>query len=75
MVKALENATLSIDHVQEIEIMEMEDVTCLLIELDDVWLWHKRLCHVNFDNLISIRKMKKVRGLPKLKKPDNIMCK
>ena len=27
MVKALENATLSIDHVQEIEIMEMEDVS------------------------------------------------
>ena len=26
MVKALENATSSIDHVQEIEIMEMEDV-------------------------------------------------
>jgi hypothetical protein len=26
MVKALENAALSIDHVQEIEIMEMEDV-------------------------------------------------
>ena len=30
---------------------------------------------VNFDNLINIRKMKKVRGLPKLKKPDNTMCK
>ena len=26
MVEALENAALSIDHVQEIEIMEMEDV-------------------------------------------------
>ena len=26
MVKALENATLSIDHVEEIEIIEMEDV-------------------------------------------------
>ncbi|MDF3680891.1 reverse transcriptase domain-containing protein, partial [Enterobacter hormaechei] len=32
-------------------------------------------CHVNFDNLVNISKMKKVRGLPKLKKPDNIMCK
>ena len=35
----------------------------------------KRLCHVNFDNLINIRKMKKVRRLPKLKKPNKIMCK
>ena len=52
----------------------MEDATCLVVKLD-VYLWHKRLCHVNFDNLISIRKMKKVRGLRKLKKPDNTMCK
>ena len=53
----------------------MEDATCLVVRLDDVWLWHKRLCHVKFDNLISIRKMKKVKGLPKLKKFDNTMCK
>ena len=53
----------------------MEDASCLIVQTDDVWLWHKRLCHVNFDNLISINKMKKVRGLPKLKKPDNTMCK
>ena len=52
----------------------MEETTCLVVKLDDVWLWHKRLCHVNFDNLISISKMKKVKGLPKLKKPDNTMC-
>ena len=30
---------------------------------------------MNFDILISINKIKKVKGLPKLKKPDNIMCK
>ena len=53
----------------------MEDVACLVVKLDDVWLWNKRLCHVNFDNLISISKMKKVKGLPKLKKLDNTMCK
>ena len=55
--------------------LDMEDVACLIVKLDDVWLWNKRLCHVNFDNLINIRKMKKVRGLPKLKKPNNTMCK
>ena len=55
--------------------LDIEDATYLVVKLDDVWLWNKRPCHVNFDNLINIRKMKKVRGLPKLKKPDNIMCK
>ena len=40
-----------------------------------MWLWQKRLCHVNFDNLVSISNMKRVRGLPKLKKYDNMICK
>ena len=53
----------------------MENVYCFVAKFDDVWLWHKRLCHVNFDNLVNISKMKKVRALPKLKKPENIMCK
>jgi hypothetical protein len=56
--------------------LDIEDATCLVVKIDDVWLWHKRLCHVNFDNLVSISNMMKVRGLPKLKKPaNNIMCK
>ena len=24
--------------------------SCLMIKSDDVWLWYKRLYHVNFDN-------------------------
>ena len=39
------------------------------------WLWHKILCHVNFDNLVKIRKHKKVRGIPSLKKTDMGLCK
>ena len=53
----------------------MEDTTYIIVRFDDVWLWNKRLCHVNFDNLISINNMKKVRGFSKLKKPDNVICK
>ena len=55
--------------------LDIDDATCLIAKLDDTWLWHKRLCHVNLDNLISISHMKRVRGLPKLKKPDNVICK
>ena len=47
--------------------LDIEDATCL-VKFDDEWLWNTRLYHVNFDNLISINDMKKVRGLPKLKK-------
>ena len=55
--------------------LDMEDATYLIIIFDDMWLWHKRLCHVNFDNLISINNMKKVRGFPNPKNLDNVMCK
>ena len=37
--------------------------TCLMVKSDDVWLWHKRLCHVNFDNLVNIRKMMTTRSI------------
>ena len=34
-----------------------------------------RQCHMNFDNLVRNGKMKKVRGLPRMNKLDNVMCK
>ena len=55
--------------------LDIDDATCLVVKLDDTWPWHKRLCHVKLDNLIKISHMKKVRGLPKLKKPENTVCK
>ena len=55
--------------------LDIDDSTCLIVKSNDVWLWHKRLCHVNFDNLVNISNMRKVRGFPKLKNPDNVMCK
>ena len=50
--------------------LDIDDVTCLVSKFDDTWLWHKRLCHPNLDNLIRITHMKRVRGLPKLKKQE-----
>ena len=55
--------------------LDLSNETCLFAQQEDVWLWHKRLCHVNFDNVVNISKMKKVRGFQKLKKSDNAMCK
>ena len=40
-----------------------------------MWIWHKRSCDINFDNLVIISNMRRVRGLPKLKKLENIICK
>lgn len=49
--------------------------TCLFSQFEDIWLCHKRLCHMNFDNLVIISKMKRVRWLPRLIKPDKVMWK
>ena len=55
--------------------LDMQNETCLMVKFDDVWLWHKKLCNVNFDNLVGINKMKKLRHLPKMKRPKNVICK
>ena len=34
--------------------LDIDDVTCFVAKFDDTWIWHKRLCHVNLDNLIKI---------------------
>ena len=55
--------------------LDASSEACLIVRFDYVWLWHNILCHVNFDNLVSISKMRKLRGLPKLKKLDNVTWK
>lgn len=35
----------------------------------------RSLCHVKFNNLVRISKMTSVRGLPRLRNPDKVMCK
>jgi hypothetical protein len=29
---------------------------CYLSKVDESWLWHRRLCHLHFDNLVKISK-------------------
>ena len=46
---------------------------CLVARIDENWLWHKRFCHINFDNILKISRVNAVRDLPRIDKP-NIMC-
>lgn len=46
-----------------------------LVKLEDLWLWHKRLCHVNFESIVKVSRKKRVRGLPNIHKTHNVMCK
>jgi hypothetical protein len=48
---------------------------CCLIQVDESWLWHRRLGHLSFDNLIKANEKEAVRHLPKVIKPSNPICK
>lgn len=47
---------------------------CLMSQEDTNWLWHKRLGHICFGNLVKISRKDAVRDLPRICKPDNQVC-
>ena len=30
--------------------LDLGDCSCFIAQVEESWLWHRRLCHVNFDN-------------------------
>ena len=42
---------------------------------DESWLWHRRLGHMNFDNLVKIDTKQAMRDMAKITKPSNTICK
>ena len=51
------------------------NITCMVAKSDNSWLWHRRFCHINFDDIVKASKTFAVRDLPKIAKPTNIVCK
>jgi hypothetical protein len=52
-----------------------EEEKCCLNQLDEIWIWHRILGHLIFDNFIKSNEKKKVRDLSKVIKPSNCICK
>jgi hypothetical protein len=48
---------------------------CFLGKDDESWLLHRRMRHINFDNLFKVLKNEAVREILKMSKPTNILCK
>jgi hypothetical protein len=42
---------------------------------DESWLWHRRMGHMHFDNLVKVSKREVVREMPQIRKPTNTLCK
>ena len=49
-------------------ILENEE-HCYMSMIDEIWLWHRRLQHLNFDNIVKVSKKEDVRDSPKIVKP------
>ena len=47
----------------------------MIAQVDESWLWHRRMCHVNFDNIVKISSTRAARDLSKLMKPTNAIYK
>jgi hypothetical protein len=48
---------------------------CCLGKEDESWLWHRRMGHMHFDNLVKVNKRVAVREIPQIMKPTNTLCK
>ena len=48
--------------------LDLNESSCFIFQVEEFWLWHKRLCNMNFDNLVNI-------SIPNIKKHDMGMCK
>ena len=58
-----------------IYILDDKDENCYLGNEDESWLWHKRLRHINFDNLIQLNKKEAIRDLPFINNLSISICK
>jgi hypothetical protein len=45
---------------------EIEKERCRLGKEDESWIWHRRMGHMNFDNLVKISRKKVIREMPKI---------
>lgn len=53
---------------------KIQENKCYLSQADESWLWHKRLGHTSFDNLVNISKIKAVQDIPRFSKPKQAVC-
>ena len=54
---------------------EIGNEKCCLENEDESWLWHIRMGHIHFDNLVKVRKKEAVREMPQIMKLTNTLCK
>ena len=54
---------------------EIGNEKCCIGKEDKIQLWHRRMGHMHFDNLVKVSKREAVREVPQIMKPTNTLCK
>jgi hypothetical protein len=54
---------------------EIGNEKCCLGKEYESWIWHRRMSHIHFDNLVKFRRKEAVREFPQITKPTNTLCK
>jgi hypothetical protein len=54
---------------------EIGNEKCCLEKEDEIWLWHRIMGHMHFDNLVKVSKREAVREMSRITKPTNTLCK
>jgi hypothetical protein len=49
---------------------EIGNEKCCLGKEDESWIWHKRMGHMHFDNLVKVSKREAVREIPQITKTN-----
>jgi len=57
-----------------IEHAPFHELSCLVSKIDDSWLWHRRVAHINMHHLNHLVKKDIVIGILKLKFEKNKLC-
>ena len=47
---------------------EIQKESCCLGKEDEIWIWHKRMGHIHFENIVNINKKKNIREIPEMAK-------
>ena len=64
----------AIRNSSNVYIIENEE-QCYMSMIDESWLWHRRMGHLNFYNIMKVSKKEVVRDFSKILKPLNSVCK
>ena len=61
-------------YMLNVEHASFHELGCLVSNIDDSWLWHRRFAHINMHHLNHLVRKYLVIGLPKLKFQKNKLC-